>query len=64
MRKFVAALLLTGVLAISTPAFARESARPGDGRDINPIVRIIKKIIRHLVPAPADDSTNPQPPKP
>jgi hypothetical protein len=64
MRKLIATVLLTGVLSASMPMMARGD-RPG--RDIggdNPIVRIIKQIIRHLVPAPADDSTNPNPPKP
>jgi len=62
MRKMVATLLLTGILSASMPMMARGD-RPG--RDIggdNPIIRIIKNIVRHLLPL--DDSGNLNPPKP
>ncbi len=37
------------------------------GRDSggdNPIIRVIRNVIRHLIPMPADDSGNILPPKP
>jgi hypothetical protein len=62
MRKFVATVLLTGVLSASMPMMARGD-RPG--RDIggdNPIVHFLKRIVRHLLPL--DDSNDLNPPKP
>lgn len=63
MRKSIATLLLTAMLLTAAPMLARDRGGRDSGGD-NPIVRVIRQIIRHLVPAPADDSTNPNPPKP
>lgn len=64
MRRTLAVLLVTGLLSTSMPMMRRGGDRPG--RDIggdNPIVRIIKSVIRHLIPTPTDDG-NIVPPKP
>ena len=59
MRRIFATLLVASLLTVSGPSFARRD----DGDRFNPI-RFIKKIIRILVPAPADDTSSPGPPKP
>ena len=59
MRRFLAMLLVTAVLGSSSASFARRD----DGERFDPI-RFIKKIVRILIPAPADDSGTPGPPKP
>jgi len=58
MRRIVATLLLSGLLASSAPTLARRGDDPW-----NPI-QLIKKIVRLLIPIPADDSNNLNPPKP
>ena len=58
MRRIVATLLVSALLSISAPSFARRD----DGGDWNPI-KYIKKIIRILLPSPDDDG-QPGPPKP
>ncbi|HYS52177.1 MAG TPA: hypothetical protein VER58_00250 [Thermoanaerobaculia bacterium] len=58
MRRAVATLLVSALLSSATPSFARRD----DGDRFDPI-KVIKKIIRILVPSPDDDSV-PTPPKP
>jgi hypothetical protein len=58
MRRIVATLLISGLLASSAPTLARRGDDPW-----NPI-QLIKKIVRLLIPIPADDSNNINPPKP
>ena len=58
MRRIVATLLVSALLTISAPSFARRD----DGDRFDPI-KYIKKIIRILVPSLDDDSV-PTPPKP
>ena len=60
MRRIVATLLITGLLSTSVPLFARDR---DSGGDFNPI-RIIKTIIRHLLPIPTDGGDTLGPPKP
>jgi hypothetical protein len=59
MRRIVAALVVSAFLGSSAPTFARRD----DGDRFNPI-RYIKKIIRILIPSPADDGGTLGPPKP
>jgi hypothetical protein len=56
MRRILATLLVTSLLSVSAPSFARRD----DGDRFNPI-KFIKKIIRILLPL---DDIQPQPPKP
>jgi len=58
MRRIVATLLISGLLASSAPTLARRGDDPW-----NPI-QLIKKIVRLLLPAPSDDPTTINPPKP
>ena len=58
MRRTLATLLVTAVLSTSTASFARRD--DGDRFDA---IKFIKKIVRILVPMPADD-IQPTPPKP
>jgi hypothetical protein len=64
MRRTIAMLLMTGVLTASMPLMARDRDRGGrdGGGNFNPIIRVIKNIIRHLLPL--DDTNNINPPKP
>jgi hypothetical protein len=57
MRRILATLLVTSLLSVSAPAFARRD----DGPDR--FIRYIKKIVRLLLPSPTDDY-QPTPPKP
>jgi hypothetical protein len=57
MRRIVATLLVSALLTSAAPL-----ARRDDGDRFDPI-KLIKKIVRILVPAPADDY-QPTPPKP
>lgn len=59
MRRILATLLVTSLLTVSAPSFARRD----DGDRFNPI-RILKKIVRLLVPINHDDGNVPTPPKP
>ena len=63
MRQTIATLLITGVLSSSVPMMMRDRGGRDSGGD-NPVVRVIRQIIRHLIPMPADDSGNLVPPKP
>jgi hypothetical protein len=58
MRRFVATVLVSALLSVSAPSFARRD----DGPSFSPI-EFIKKIVRLLVPTPCDDY-QPTPPKP
>jgi len=58
MRRFVSTLLISALLSSAAPSFARSD----DGDRFDPI-RIIKKIVRILIPVPSDD-IQPTPPKP
>ncbi len=58
MRRIVATLLVSALLSSAAPSFARR-----DGGDRFDPIQFIKKIVRILVPAPADDY-QPTPPKP
>lgn len=64
MRRIVATLLVTGLLGTSMPMMARDRGGRDGGGDFSPIVKVIKNIIRHLIPAPSDDGNNIGPPKP
>lgn len=65
MRRTLATLLITGVLSSSVPMMARDRDRGGrDSGGDHTIVRVIRNIIRHLIPMPADDTNNITPPKP
>jgi hypothetical protein len=59
MRRILATLIVTAVLTSSAPSLARRD----DGDRFNPI-EYIKKIVRILIPAPADDGGTATPPKP
>ncbi len=63
MRRIIATLLVTGLLSTSAPLFARDRGGRGEGGDFSPI-RIIKTIIRHLIPVPTDGGDLLGPPKP
>ena len=66
MRRTIATLLITGVLSSSMPMMMRDRGDRG-GRDSggdHTIVRIIRNIIRHLIPMPADDTNTINPPRP
>jgi len=65
MRRTIATLLITGLLSASVPIMARDGDRGGrdSGGDIT-FVKIVKTIIRHLLPVPTDDGNNLGPPKP
>ena len=56
MRRTLSVLLVSALLSVSTPSFARGD----DGDRFNPI-RFIKKIVRILLPL---DDVQPTPPKP
>jgi len=58
MRKTIATLLVTALLSSSAPLLRRDRDRGGD---FDPI-KIIKKIVRTLIPT--DDTGNLGPPKP
>jgi hypothetical protein len=58
MRRVVATLLVSALLSVSAPSFARRD----DGDRFDPI-KFIKKIVRILLPTPDDDYV-PTPPKP
>ena len=58
MRRIVATLLLSGLLASSAPTFARRGDDPWSP------IQLIKKIVRLLIPIPADDGNTINPPKP
>ena len=60
MRRTVATLLVTSILSISAPSFARQS---DPGGDWNPL-KYIKKIVRLLLPSPTDGGDGLGPPKP
>jgi hypothetical protein len=60
MRKTIAMFLVTALLSSSAPLMIRD--RGGDPGER--FVRIIKTIIRHLLPIPTDDGTTINPPKP
>lgn len=65
MRRTLATLLITGVLSSSVPMMMRDRDRGGrDSGGDQTIVRIIRSIIRHLLPMPADDPITINPPKP
>ena len=64
MRRTVAALLITGLLSVSMPMMARDRGGRDGGGDFTRVVRIIKSIIRHLIPSPMDDGGTINPPKP
>jgi hypothetical protein len=60
MRKTIATVLVTALLSTSAPLMIRDGGQnPGER-----FVRIIKTIIRHLLPVPTDDGSNILPPKP
>jgi len=59
MRRLFATLLMSSLLITGAP-FVRDD---GPRRDWNPI-HIIKKIVRHLLPSPADDGDTAGTPKP
>jgi hypothetical protein len=56
MRRTLSVLLVSALLSVSAPSFARRD----DGERFNPI-RFIKKIVRILLPL---DDIQPTPPKP
>ena len=62
MRRTLAALLVTGLLTTSMPLMARGDRGGRDSGGDFPIVRIIKRIIRILLPL--DDTGTINPPKP
>jgi hypothetical protein len=59
MRKTIATLLVTALISSSAPLLRRDSRdRGGD------FGKIIKSIVRHLIPSPVDDGGTIGPPKP
>jgi hypothetical protein len=64
MRRTLATFLITGLLSTSMPMMARDRGGRDGGGDFTRVVRIIKSIIRHLIPSPADDGSGINPPKP
>jgi len=61
MRRTIATLLVTALLSSSAPLLRRDT-RDRNG-DFGP-VKIIKSIIRHLIPTPTDGGDGIGPPKP
>jgi hypothetical protein len=58
MRRTFATLLISALLISSAPSFARRDDDPSGP------LRLIKKIIRLLIPSPTDDGGTIAPPKP
>jgi len=61
MRRTIATFLVTALLSTSAPLLARDHGQDPGG-DFSRLVRVIKSIIRHLIPL--DDGNNITPPKP